>query len=91
MSDSPGLAPIHTGKGLRGNLLTGDAFIFQVIFLLSDNSGHRVITHGVVWVFIKDFKYLGRTNIHTITTPVAFTRIDRNEIFTGAVFISIVC
>jgi hypothetical protein len=85
------LARFYTGKRRPvGWRFTGTALVLQFLALIFDDYPYRLIAHGVVRVFIDHGIDLYRTCRYAVTTTITLICIDRNEIVTGRVFVSVI-
>jgi hypothetical protein len=59
--------------------------------LLFPYGSHRTVSQGIIGILIQNPENPGWTNLYTFPATVAFIRINRDEKFTGSIFVSIVC
>jgi hypothetical protein len=91
MKNCAGLACHHARERWpAGRRLTGVALIFQLLFFLGSNHGHRFIPHGVVGIFSNHDKNIGRTNGYAVPAAITFFRIDGDEEIARGIFISVI-
>lgn len=77
MRNRPCLTCLNTGKGWRvSQRLTWTTLISYLLLFLSNHYRNRLIPQWIVRVFVKHFKYTGRTGRYTITAPITFICID---------------
>ena len=68
----------------------GTAFVLQLLALVFGDDCNRLIAQGVVRIFILYGKDLHRAHRYAVAATIAFIGINRNEIVTGCVFVSVI-
>ena len=90
MDDGFRQAGFDTTKGLAsGDRFARRARVLNLFPMLLGHLGHWFFTEGIILV-LPDFQDAERTGFDTVTTTVAFIRIDSYEIFAGSVLVSVV-
>lgn len=92
MRDRQCRADVHTGKqrSVRRRFAR-PALIFEFVSFFRGHGGYRHLIEGIVRVFMYDGKDIGRASCQTIPATVASLSIDRDEIASRTIAVSVLC